>query len=114
MSAGQYNFICEQGATFARTMSVLDSSNNPRNFSGYTGRMQVRRRISDVDVLVELTTENGRMTLGSDGVINLILTATETSAITDEGVYDIELEDSAGVVERLLEGSFFLTKEVTR
>jgi len=76
--------------------------------------MQVRRRISDVDVLVELTTENGRMTLGSDGVINLILTATETSAITDEGVYDIELEDSAGVVERLLEGSFFLTKEVTR
>lgn len=114
MSAGQYNFICEQGATFARTMTVLDSSDAARDFTNYIGRMQVRRRVSDTEVLVELTTENGRMTLGSDGVINLILSATETSAITDEGVYDLEIEDNAGVVERLLEGSFFLTKEVTR
>lgn len=114
MSAGAYNFICEQGTTFARTLFVKDSTDTLRDLSTYSGRMHVRRRIDDTATLVELTTTNGRMTLNANGEIYLSLSPTETSAITDSGVYDLELEDSSGNVERLIEGTFTLIKEVTR
>jgi len=114
MSAGAYNFICEQGATFARTITVKDANDAPRDFTNYSGRMHVRRRIDDVDTLVELTTDNGRMTLNSDGEVYLSMSPATTAAITDSGVYDLELEDASGAVERLIEGTFTLLKEVTR
>jgi len=114
MSAGAYDITCEQGATFSRTLTVKDSNGNARDLSGYTARMQVRRTTSSSTTLVELTTENGRISLNSDGEISLSLSATETAALTDEGVYDLEIEDSSGNVERVVEGSFNLDLEVTR
>jgi hypothetical protein len=114
MSAGSYDFTCEQGATFARTLTITDSLGSPRDLSTYTGRMHVRRRISDVDTIVELTTSNGRMTMNSSGQISLLLNATATAALTDGGVYDLEIEDSSGNVERVIEGNFILSLEVTR
>lgn len=114
MTAGAYNFICEQGATFARTIYVRDSADALRDLSSYSGRMQVRRRVTETTTLVELTTDNGKMTLTENGEIFLNLTPTETSAIAESGFYDIELEDGSGNVERLIEGSFTLVPEVTR
>jgi DUF4097 and DUF4098 domain-containing protein YvlB len=114
MSAGAYDITCEQGATFSRTLTVKDSNGVARDLSGYTARMQVRRTTSSSTTLVELTTENGRISLNSNGEISLSLSATETSALTDEGVYDLEIEDSSGNVERVVEGAFNLDLEVTR
>lgn len=114
MSAGAYDITCEQGATFSRTLTVKDSNGDARDLSDYTARMQVRRTTSSSTTLVELTTENGRISLNSDGEISLSLSATETAALTDEGVYDLEIEDSSGNVERVVEGSFNLDLEVTR
>lgn len=114
MSAGAYDITCEQGATFSRTLTVKDSNGVARDLSGYTARMQVRRTTSSSTTLVELTTENGRISLNSNGEISLSLSATETAALTDEGVYDLEIEDSSGNVERVVEGAFNLDLEVTR
>jgi hypothetical protein len=76
--------------------------------------MQVRKRVSSTDTLVELTTANGKMTLNASGEISLALTATETAAIASSGVYDLEITSSGGVVERVVEGDFNLIPEVTR
>ena len=114
MTAGDYDIICEQGATFSRTLTVKDSSGDARNLSSFTGKMQVRKLVTSTDTLAELTTSNGKMTLNASGEISLSLTATETAAITSSGVYDLEITSSGGVVERVVEGNFNLIPEVTR
>jgi hypothetical protein len=114
MSAGSYNFTCEQGATFSRTLTIKDSNGDARDLSDYTARMQVRRRLSDTSTLIELTTENGRISLNSDGEVDLSIGATATASLTDGGVYDLELIASDGTVERVIEGNFVLSLEVTR
>jgi len=114
MTAGDYDIICEQGCTFSRTLTVKDSAGSARNLSSYSGKMQVRKRVTSTDVMVELSTTNGKMTLNSSGEIALALTATETAALTDSGVYDLELTSSGGAVERVVEGNFNLIPEVTR
>jgi len=114
MSAGNYDMFCEQGATFVREFTVTDSSGDPIDYSGYTARMHVRRRVDSDTTLIELTTENGRITMNSSGKIFVQLSATETASLDTGGVYDLEIINSAGVVERLIEGNFVLSLEVTR
>jgi hypothetical protein len=76
--------------------------------------MQVRRTVASAGTLIELTTGNGRISTTADGEINLSLSATETAALAEGGVYDLEIEDSGGTVERVVEGNFILALEVTR
>lgn len=76
--------------------------------------MQIRRQIEDTTVMLELTTENGRITLGgAAGTIELLITAADTSTLTTSGVYDLELVEGA-VVKRLIRGNINLNLEVTR
>jgi hypothetical protein len=115
MAAGRYDITCEQGATFARTLQWLDENEAPIDLTGYTARMHVRKTVKSATTLIELTTANGRITLTpADGKLDLLLTATLTAAITDGGVYDVELVSPGGVVTRILEGKFTLSREVTR
>ena len=114
MSAGSYNFTCEQGATFSRTLTVKDSNGDARDLSSHTARMQVRRTNSSSTTLIELTTANGRISTNSSGQIFLSIYAADTAALTDEGVYDLEIEDTSGNVERVVQGKFNLHLEVTR
>ena len=114
MSAGAYDITCEQGATFSRTLTVKDSSGAVRDLSTYTARMQVRRTQSSSSTLIELTTENGRISLNSSGQVALSISATDTASLSDGGIYDLELVSSGGDVERLVEGNFTLVLEVTR
>jgi hypothetical protein len=78
--------------------------------------MHVRRTKEDVDTVIELTDANGRLVLGgSAGTITVTLSDTESSAIEAlDYVYDLELISPGGVVKRLLEGPFEVTREVTR
>lgn len=115
MAAGIYNITIEQGATFERIFTVTEPDGDLRNFTGHTGRMQIRRDVDDATVLLELTTENGRIELGGTlGTIRLIVSAADTAALTRGGVYDYEDIDSGGEVDRLLKGTVVLDKEVTR
>lgn len=116
MSAATYDFEIEQGSTLIRPIVWKDSSGNPINLSGYSAKMQVRQSVSSDDVLLELSTANGKITLGTtNGTITLVLTATETAAIQwRSGRYDLELTSSGSVVTRLLQGVISISKEVTR
>ena len=88
----------------------------PFDLTGYTARMQIRETLESTTTLEELTTSNGGITLGGTaGTITLLLTATETAALTFEtAVYDLEIVSGAGVVTRLMHGKVVLVDEVTR
>lgn len=88
----------------------------PHSLSGYTARMQVRAQQDSSTVLLELTTENGRIALDDTAkTISLLVAATVTAALTFvRAVYDLELISGAGVVTRLYSGRVKLMREVTR
>lgn len=116
MSSSRHNFTIEQGATLMKPFIWKDSDGVPVDLTGYTAKMQVRQSPQSGTVLLELSTSNGRITLGgAAGTITLALTAAITAAIAwRRGVYDIELTSGDGTVTRLLEGEIQVSKEVTR
>ena len=66
------------------------------DLTGLTGRMQIRETKASADTIMDLTTENGRLTFGgTNGVVTMTLTATETATILTDGVYDLEFVTSA-------------------
>jgi hypothetical protein len=116
MAAGTYDMVCEQGATFQRSLVWQDETESPINLTGYSARMQVRPSIKSTEVVTELTTANGRIVLYPLlGKIELNLTAVQTAALAaKQCVYDLELVSGSGFVTRLLQGAFTITPEVTR
>lgn len=115
MLAGNYNIIIDQGAHFERLITVRDADGELLDFTGWTARMHIRTELDSPDIMCELTTENGRITLGgAAGTITLTLTADITEDFDDEGVYDLELVDTYGKVYRLLKGKVKVELEVTR
>lgn len=127
MLAGNYNMTCQQGSTFSRTIEieqpdlVADPTGGtfvPYDLSGYTARMQVRRTIDSTNFLLELTTENGGLTInpisGDINKIKIHVGANVTASVSTSGVYDLEIISNDNVVSRILQGAFNLSPEVTR
>lgn len=126
MRAGTYNFTCEQGSTFTRLIELEEpdliadptgGTHVPLNIAGYTARMQIRRTIDSSTVIVNLTTENGGLTVNPTDPENQILISMSddvTASISTSGVYDLEIESPTGVVSRVLQGAVTLSQEVTR
>jgi hypothetical protein len=110
MMAGYHVFTIDQGATWSREVTWTG-----QNITGYTVRMQLRRKVTDESAIIELSTTNGKIALTSPstGMVTLNLTATETAALSGEYVYDLEFVNGA-VVTRLLEGRVSVSPEVTR
>jgi hypothetical protein len=118
MPAAKLNLAIDQGATFKHVMSLkAGSATSPAmDLTGYKARMQVRPELASDEVLIELTTENGRITITpSIGELMLKLTPAETTALSfSKAVYDLELESLNGDVTRLLQGNVSLSRQVTR
>lgn len=115
----EVNLTIDQGATFTHQFTWLDSLQIPIDLTGYTARMHMRADIDDATTLVELTTENGGISLGGVlGTIDLVIDSDVTAAFTWEyGVYDLEMISDAGppeIVRRLVGGQVSVTPEVTR
>lgn len=112
-----------QGATFSQTLYwEVGNPPAPVNLTGYTAKLQVRSSHKSKVVILELSTSNGRITLGTSGdmttgAINLFISATDTAqlSICDDAkpVYDLEMTNS-GVVSRILQGNVIIAPEVTK
>jgi hypothetical protein len=117
---GQLNHAVVRGATFQRQLTWKtgeEGEEEPVNLTGYTAKMQVRDPQGDPgdDLVVELSTENGRIALGgAAGTIDLLISATDTAGI-DVGSYahDLMLTSGGGVVTYLVTGSFDVKQRVT-
>jgi hypothetical protein len=114
MTPGKYNFVCPQGATFSKQLTwTIDG--DPVDLTTFTARMQVREKYTSPKTILNLNTENDGIFLGgTDGTVQIEISATQTSVIVPkEYVYDLELISSS-TVTRLIEGKFKVTPEVTR
>jgi len=109
---------CEQGASFRRKLTLKTDDGDRVDLTGYLARMQVRSSLEATAVIVELTSANGRIEIdGADGEILLKLTAAETAALPSGAyLYDLELVSSSDPddVQRLIEGRFVVSRNVTR
>lgn len=115
MIAGIYNFTIDQGATFARHITIKSADGTLYNLTNYSARMQIRREVADSSILINLTTENGGLTLGeTDGTVDIYISDEATGTLTRDGVYDLEIVSDAGEVFRVIQGIVRLNLEVTR
>ena len=111
MSAGTYNFILEQGATFNRQLTVKDDG-SVMNLTGYSVASKMR---STHDSSTVVGTFTFTISNATGGIITMSMTNSTTGAI-EEGiyVYDLEMTSGGGVVTRLMEGTVTVNPEVTR
>lgn len=117
MAAFKLSLKIDQGATFTKVVTWKTGKPPvPVDLTGATARMQIRATLEAPEVLLELTTTNGGITLGGvDGTVTLRIEATATAALTwRTGVYDLEVEFADHTVRRLLSGGVSVSPEVTR
>jgi len=103
------NIEIEQGATFTKTITILDSDGSEFEVSGWTGTGQVRKHWTSN------TAYDFDITL-SDGELYFTMNATTTANISHGlYVYDIQITNNVdGTVKRVLSGMVTVSPEVTR
>jgi len=115
MRAGNYDIYIEQGATFRLSFVWKDSNGSPIDLRGCTARMQLRY-IYPEELILTLTSADGDIAIGGvNGTVEMELTPDRTVPLEkNTGRYDLEIEYGEGEVVRLLEGRWYLSREVTR
>ena len=142
MPASRYDIYAEQGSTFKLHLHYKYSGGTGIDLSNFTGAMQVRRSSKD-DQVILFFTDNGVTGGGITGEFNIgsgiagvggisfntsisggtgytggifIRADATTMKNTPYGkhFYDLELRNSLGEVQRLIEGSFEISREITR
>lgn len=106
-----------KGATYQIQFQYVDAALKAIPLIGYTARMQVRPFIESSDVVLDLTTGNGKIQWDDTlSVCTITLSPTDTTNVTvEEGVYDIELVSGSGsTVVKLAYGAVQFVPEVTR
>jgi len=129
MAAGIHDITIEQGASWRLVLNWKGDDGYVVPLNGWQARMQVRETYASKTPLLDLTTENGRITLdAANGVIAIEIPAAETAAVpinhtkatwvdgkqAQQLVYDLEMIAPSGQVTRLLQGAVLFTPEVTR
>jgi hypothetical protein len=119
MPAAKHDVEIEQGSVFTLDLIYKDGDGVPIDLTGYRARMQMRQKFASPDPpLLDLTTENGAITLGgATGEIHVEAISELTAAIkVKRGVYDLELIPPSGedYAFRLIAGEVIVSPEVTR
>lgn len=100
-----------RGATFHKRITILTGmvGSDPRDLTGYTGLLEIRDAPQGT-VLFTLSTGNNRITMGgSSGILELIISATDTAGLTwNSGVYDLTITapGPSGETDPILFGTF--------
>ena len=120
MQPAKYDLNAKAGTTFRKVFTYEDPNGDPMDFSGYSARMQLRAAYEDPAVVLELTTENGRIEFGPDaGQLSLYIADGDTTPLAPDYikvnyVYDLELVAPNDDVLSPLYGKFIVKPEVTR
>jgi hypothetical protein len=113
MIAARYDkFRFEQGATFDVRMTYRNkSTGSPFDLTGYTAIMSFKENPEDSSSWLELTTENGGITLGDAlGTIDIYISPDDTQAITVlKSYYTLDLIYSSNKY-RILKGYITLSR----
>ena len=111
MAVFSTNLLIYKHTDFEQTFILEDSqSNSAKDLTGFTGTCKMQRTLN----LGSLTAFNLSFTNRSLGKIRISLTDEQT-AVIEEGryFYELNLTDSNGVVERVIEGQVIVKHPVT-
>lgn len=113
------DFTIYQGSSLRLAWEIVQKGTaSPVDLTGYKARMQMRERLKDEGTVLDLTTENGGISIAVSPEKTLLTIyaspATTAGISVKKGVYDLELVDASGEVFRLMEGGVTVSPEVTR
>jgi hypothetical protein len=144
MSASRYDIYAEQGVSFKLHLQYSDTGNNPVNFAGYTGAMQVRESETDKNIYLFLSHRGitgggitGEFDLSAGegiagiGGISFNTGVTGTPGVTGgiflsidkdtmsylpakKYLYDLKLTSPNNETARIIEGIFEVYRQITR
>ena len=115
MAAGVYNLVIEQGATLNTAFTWKDPSGTAINITSYTARAMFRPDYGSDPVLSLTTAASTIVITGASGIVTFNVPAATTAFLyAGTGVWDLELVSPAGVVTRLIGGTYTVSTEVTR
>ncbi len=120
-SAGIHHFLCDQGATFRKTITLKESDGSLVNLNGYTARMKIKDEVGGTLIKSLTSASGGGLSIGgsagnnANGEIDILISASDTTSFSAPitAVYDIETVTSGGIVDRILQGKFVINPEVT-
>lgn len=109
-----FNSINASGYNAYTSGGILEY-NTPIDLAGYTARLQIRPQTASSTVILELTTQNGGISIDNNlKIISVAITATQTQALNfTNAVYSMELVKDTNVIT-FTTGSVSLVTEVTR
>lgn len=104
------NLIIDQGTTFETTIDLTDDNGDLVNLENYGGAGQIRKHYTSSNSTAFVVTLGG-----ANGTITLGLTANATAnLVAGRYVYDVELTDPTGDIQRIIEGIITVSPQVTR
>lgn len=142
MPASKYDIHAEQGSTLKLHLQYKTRAGVGIDLSGFSGEMQVRRSINDEQVILRILNgavwgggSTGEFSLpfgvtGSGGISFgigvtgatgttggiMIIVDDDTMSNVPEGIhtYDFKVTNTLGETQRLIEGPFIVSPQVTR
>jgi hypothetical protein len=109
----------QKGATFIYPILIwTDNRTSRKNLTGFTAELKIKRKLPNGDLettsIIELTTENGGITIGGlEGTIDLFISATTTATLLSANAfYDLKLINGASI-ETALSGTATIKETVT-
>lgn len=114
MAAGIKNIVIEQGTDFDLLVTLINPQTKlPIDLSGYTFQAQIRESYQSTSIVQTFTIDN---TNYATGKILMKLTNAETSALKGEKTffYDLEGTDLLSKKFRVIQGTVYISPEVTR
>lgn len=112
--AVELNITVKRNDSFNPYITLLENG-VPFDFSDYSiANMEVRSK-SDSTIILTLTIDNGRITLGgTTGTITFSVAKEDMNLTPGTYDYDLEVINSSGVKETILEGLFMVKDDVTK
>ena len=115
------NITIDQGSTYVYTFNLTDKVGAPFDLTDFTARLQVRSTYGATAILIDATTQNGKLTILPGAVVFKLVPA-DTSAIkfnekdddTLDCVYDLEIVSALGDAYKPAKGTLTINREVTR
>lgn len=113
MPAAPLDLEVDQFAAFQKTSFYLDTERQPIDMTGWTGHMQIRTPTGEL--IYDLSTATGTISLGADGAVKLSIPAADTAKFHfAKANYDLLVTPPTQPTYRLLQGEVTLSRGQTR
>lgn len=112
-----FDITIEQGATFRWPIEYQEEDGTVIDITDYTVLFQVRETPGDEDVVLEASTEDGRVVVTGDEGLIVITVPKEVTATLEagfKGVYNVLITAPSGAADRILQGGAYVSPSTAR